>query len=54
VTVLPKSLKEELAAQVERAREFWQKDREAGLAGVWLPGGLARKFRRAAESFEWF
>jgi integrase len=52
--VLPKSLREELAAQIERARGFWQKDREAGLAGVWLPGGLARKFRRAAESFEWF
>jgi site-specific recombinase XerD len=53
-TVLPKSLREELAAQIERARGFWLKDREAGLAGVWLPGGLARKFRRAAESFEWF
>ena len=52
--MLPKSLREDLAAQVERAREVWQRDREAGLAGVWLPGGLARKFRRAAESFEWF
>ena len=54
MTVLPRSLREELAGQVERAREFWRKDREAGLAGVWLPGALARKFRRAAESFEWF
>jgi len=54
VTVLPKSLREELAAQIERAREFWQKDRAAGLAGVHLAGALARKFRRAAESFEWF
>ena len=25
-----------------------------GLAGVYLPGALARKFRRAAENFEWF
>jgi integron integrase len=54
VTVLPKSLREELAAQIERARGFWQKDRDEGLAGVYLPGALARKFRRAAESFEWF
>ena len=54
VTVLPKSLREELAKQIERARELWRGDREAGLAGVWLPGALARKFSRAAESFEWF
>jgi site-specific recombinase XerD len=54
VSVLPKSLREELAGQVERARELWQRDREEGLAGVWLPGALARKFKRAAEGFEWF
>jgi integrase len=54
VSVLPKSLKEELAAQVERARELWRKDREAGMAGVWIPGALGWKFHRAAESFEWF
>ena len=54
MTVLPRSLREELAGQVVRARELWKGDREAGLAGVWLPGALARKFRRAAESFEWF
>ena len=54
VTVLPQSLREEVVKQVERARERWRDDREKGLAGVWLPGALARKFRRAAESFEWF
>jgi site-specific recombinase XerD len=53
-TVLPKSLRVELAGQIERARGVWQQDREAGLAGVHLPGALARKFRKAAESFEWF
>ncbi|MCA9002903.1 MAG: integron integrase [Planctomycetes bacterium] len=53
-TVLPQSLREELAAQIDRARVVWENDREAGLAGVYLPGALARKFRRAAESFEWF
>ncbi len=54
VTVLPKSLREEVARQIERAREVWQSDVEAGRAGVYLPGALARKFRRAAETFEWF
>jgi integron integrase len=54
VTVLPKSLREELASQIERAREIWRGDVEAGRAGVYLPGALARKFRRAAETFEWF
>lgn len=48
VTVLPKSLREEVA------RELWQKDQEGGLAGVYRPGALARKFRRAVETFEWF
>lgn len=54
VTVIPKVLREELARQIERARALWQKDREAGLAGVYLPGALARKFRKAPESFDWF
>jgi site-specific recombinase XerD len=54
VTVLPKSLREAIAMQIERAREVWEVDREAGLAGVHLPGALARKFRKAAERFEWF
>ena len=54
VTVLPKSLREEVARQIESAREVWQNDQKAGLAGVYIPGALARKFRRAAETFEWF
>jgi integrase len=51
VTVLPRSLGEKVAEQIERARELWRGDREAGLAGVWLPGALERKFRRAGEDF---
>jgi len=54
VTVLPKNLVEALAGQIEEARAVWEKDREAGLPGVHIPGALSRKFRRAAESFEWF
>ncbi len=54
VTVLPQSLREDIARQIARAREVWKGDREAGLAGVYMPGALARKFRRATETFEWF
>ena len=53
-TVLPKSLCKEIAEQIERAREVWKIDREAQLPGVYMPGALARKFRKAAETFEWF
>jgi integron integrase len=54
MSVLPKSIMKDLAAQVEYARGLWQRDTENGQAGVYIPGALARKFRSAAESFEWF
>lgn len=54
MTVLPKRLREELAEQIERARALWEKDRRDGAAGVHIPGALARKFRKAAESFDWY
>lgn len=54
MTVLPRSLLVEVAEQIERARLLWVMDREAGIAGVYLSGAMARKFRTAAESFEWF
>ena len=54
MSVLPKIMVKAIAAQIEYARELWEKDVSAGQAGVYLPGALARKFRRAAESFEWF
>jgi site-specific recombinase XerD len=54
MTVLPKRLCEELSEQVERARALWEQDQRDGVAGVYIRGALARKFRRAAESFDWF
>ena len=54
VTVLPRSLKAELAQQVEAAREIWQEDREAKLDGVWLPLAQGRKDSRLGETFEAF
>ncbi|MFC7338670.1 tyrosine-type recombinase/integrase, partial [Haloferula chungangensis] len=54
MTVLPKSLLEAVAGQVEMARKVWERDRAAGLTGVHIRGALGRQMQRAAESFEWF
>jgi len=54
VTVLPESLCEALKEQVERAREIWQKDRNNGRPGVFIPGAVGRKSRRVGETFKWF
>lgn len=52
--MLPAMLAPALVAQLERAREVWRQDRLAGVAGVWMPDALARKYPRAAESWPWF
>ena len=54
MSVLPKSLLKEIKEQIEYARELWESDCRNGQAGVYVPGALARKFRRASETFEWF
>jgi hypothetical protein len=33
---------------------MWEEDRRSGLAGVWLPEGLERKYPKAGESWSWF
>lgn len=53
VTVLPAQLQAELQAHLERLRKLFAEDRAAGLAGVWLPEGLDRKYRGAGETWEW-
>ena len=53
VTVLPKRLVEPIKEHLGRLRPLHQADRDAGLAGVWLPEGLDRKYQRAGESWEW-
>lgn len=53
VTVLPARLVPALERQLERLRKLHEIDRAAGAAGVWLPEGLARKYPRAGESWEW-
>ncbi|HEY0966438.1 MAG TPA: integron integrase [Opitutaceae bacterium] len=53
VTVLPASLVKPLHDHLERLKVLYAADRSAGLAGVWLPEGLARKYSRAGERWEW-
>lgn len=54
VVMLPAALDGPLKAQMRMAGEFHRSDRERGLAGVHLPHALARKYRRAPESWIWF
>ena len=54
MTSLPKCLRGAIEKQIEQARSFWEQDQAVGLAGVYMPGALARKFRQAAKEFEWF
>jgi integron integrase len=53
-TVLPKRVKPVLQAATAAARRLFDGDRAAGVAGVALPGALARKMSRAGERWEWF
>jgi integron integrase len=53
VTVLPQRLVPRLELHLERLRTVFAKDRGDGLPGVWLPEGLARKYPKAGESWEW-
>jgi integron integrase len=53
LTVLSDGLIKPLQLHLSRLRQLHQSDRAAGLSGVWLPEGLARKYARAGESWEW-
>lgn len=52
-TVLPESLRPDLQRHLNRLRDLFERDRQAGLNGVWLPEGLARKYPRAGEQWPW-
>jgi site-specific recombinase XerC len=44
---------ERLGAHLARLKELHAADRKAGLPGVWLPEGLARKYPKAGERWNW-
>jgi integron integrase len=54
VTMLPQTLVERLRAHRDRLRGLYEADRAAGLAGVWLPEALERKYPGAGTAWEWF
>ena len=53
VTLLPSSVKAELAAHLERVKLLHQSDLAAGVAEVYLPYALARKYPQAAREWGW-
>jgi integron integrase len=53
MTVLPEKLVEGLRAHRDRVRGLYEADRAEGLAGVWLPEALERKYPGAGTSWEW-
>lgn len=53
VTVLPGSLVADLERQRNRALQKATMDRKAGVAGVWMPNALARKYPSASSDVAW-
>lgn len=53
VTVLPDSLIGPLKRQIARVREQFELDRAAGVANVYLPHGLSRKYPNARHELGW-
>ena len=53
VTLLPESLKSELRRHLERVRLLHEQDLAAGVAGVYLPYALERKYPQAGHQWGW-
>lgn len=53
-TLLPELGRDELRAQLRKSEAQHQADRQAGLAGVWLPDALDRKYPNAGRELGWF
>jgi len=53
VTMLPRTVQEPLAAQIERVRRLHELDLAQGLPGVSLPDAVARKYPRASREWAW-
>ena len=53
-TLLAEAGRDELRAHLHSAEALHQSDRRAGLAGVWLPDALERKYPNAGRELGWF
>lgn len=54
LTVFPASLKDALTQHLLAVQKFFDQDRADGVAGVWLPNALARKYPNADKEWSWF
>ncbi|MGP1666122.1 MAG: integron integrase [Rhodanobacter sp.] len=52
-TMLPKSLRQPLEAQIAEAARIHDRDKAAGFGQVWMPDALARKFPSAPLEWGW-
>lgn len=53
-TPLPRSLEAGLRVELATMRELYERDREADLPGVWMPGAFDRKAPNAGKEWGWF
>jgi len=53
-TLLPLASRDELRAQMKQCERLFSADRQAGVAGVWMPDALDRKYPNAGREFAWF
>jgi integron integrase len=53
-TVLPERVAGELQRHLLRVQALHERDRRCGIAGVWLPEALARKYTGAEKEWAWF
>jgi len=53
-TVLPERVAGELQRHLLRVQALHERDRRRGIAGVWLPEALARKYTGAEKEWAWF
>ncbi|MEI8311947.1 MAG: integron integrase, partial [Verrucomicrobiota bacterium] len=51
---LPRKLAKSLEAQLEQAKDRWERDRKMGVAGVFMPEALAVKYVNAGKEWPWF
>jgi integron integrase len=53
-TLLAEAARHEMRNHIERSGALYQADRAAGLAGVWMPDALDRKYPNAGRELGWF
>ncbi len=54
LTLLPRTIHDELRVHLDQVRYLWQEDRRLNRPGVPLPRSLARKYPNAATEWNWF